>query len=398
MSANGLVASIAVAVTAMPFVGCSPAVHSYQLSRQGNIAVLIPPGVKLPAQDTLNVKLRNARRAPFPQAGCKIDRDPITIEWRGRTAYIRAKSGSDLLGFGQNKVNEQPVALDPRGSVSGEPVALDPLLYINEFRSTVIGLEENGCLHPGEGETLAVNIAEKLPFQPFISYLLHFGVFELNQFIDLTPDFRLRVVYPTYSADQDSKTTEIKGVDTVYYEIVSDQRDGRVRISRAIGKDSSQNKLSSEASTKQVASPFSTSPAYFRLFLRKSLSSKNPVTVAIVLSSTDRRNLDDATKQLDTDVEPSCRAVMSSGASCVMFPPLTGVNAEIRVRANGKDAYAELGARVDQLIHELGTDDIPQSVQIRRLFNKRLVPIRANSDYKDLLALVLMPCDVINYR
>jgi hypothetical protein len=389
MSANGLAASIALAMTAMLLMGCSPASHSYQLSRQGNTAVLIPPGVKLPAEGTLNVKLRNARRAPFPQAGCEMDRGPITIEWRGSTAYVRAKSGSDLLGFGQNKVHERPVALDPRGSVSGEPVALAPLQYINEFRSSVIGLEENGCLHPGEGETLAVNIAEKLPFQPFISYLLHFGAFDVNQFVDLTPDFRLRVVYPTYSADKDSKTTEIKGVDTVYYEIVSDQKDGRVRISRAIGKDPSQDRL---------ASPFSSSPAYFRLFLRKSLSSKNPVTVAIVLSSTDRKNLDEATKQLDADVEPSCRAVASSSASCVMFPPLTGVNAEIRVRANGKDAYAELGARVDQLLHELGTDDIPQSVQIRRLFDKRLVSIRVDSDNKDLLALVLMPGDVINYR
>ena len=81
-----------------------------------------------------------------------------------------------------------------------------------------------------------------------------------------------------------------------------------------------------------------------------------------------------------------------------MFPTLTGVNAEIRVKVNGKEAFARLGAQVNEVIREFDTDDMPRSVQVKRLFDKRLVPIKGDSDSKDLLALILMPGDVISYR
>jgi hypothetical protein len=366
----------------MVLVGCSHAVRGYRLSHQDGTEVLIPPGMVVVANQTLDVKLPKARKAPFQQADCGISRGPISIRWKGSTAYVRVKSGSDLLGFGQ-------------GNVNGQQIVFDPLQYIDEFRKDLIALESNGCLHMGEGETLAASIAEKLPFPPFIAYLLRFGAFDLDQFVDLTPDFRLRVVYPIYSAD-DRK--EIAGVETVFYQIVSDRKDGRVRISPTMGKDSSPNGGKARKSAKQVATQFPNSFAYFRLLLKKGNSSKDPVTLAIVLSSEDRKHLEDATRELDSGTEPSCRAITSTDVNCIMFPPLTGVSAEIRVKLNGKEAFARLGAQVNELIRDVGTDDIPRSVQVRRMFAKRLVPINTDSGDKDILALILMPGDVVNYR
>lgn len=387
MRTNGLVARIALAGATTLFVGCSPAVHGYLLSHRGDTELLIPPGVTLPTNGALEVKLLHARKAPFPRSGCGIERDPIFIRWSGSTAYVRAKPGSGLLGLSQGSIHDQPVVLDPRGSASGRPMALDPLQYINELRKDLVNLESNGCLHGGEGQKLAATIAERLPFQPFYAYLLRFGAFDLNQFIDLTPDFRLRIVYPKYSAENASQRKEIKGVETVYYKIAPDQEGGRVRITEAPHK-----------SLKQIPSPFPPSAAYFRLFLKKSNSSKDPITVAIILSSADRKRLDAATRELDASAEASCRAVLSPGANCILFPPLTGVNAEIRVKVNGKEAFTELGARVDQLIHEVGDDDVPRSVQVKRLLARRLVPVRTDADNKELLALILMPGDEVNYR
>jgi hypothetical protein len=382
MSAIRSGAASAIAAAAMVLTGCNPAVRGYQLSHQGGTEVLIPPGMVVVASQTLDVKLSKARKAPFQQTDCGIERGPIAIRWRGRAAHVRVKSGSDLLGFGQ-------------GNVNGQQIVLDPLEYINEFRKDLIALESNACLHTGEGQTLAASIAEKLPFPPFIAYLLRFGAFDLDQFIDLTPDFRLRVVYPIYSAD-DRK--EIAGVETVFYEIVSDRKDGRVRISPTIDKDSSANSGKARKSAKQIATQFPNSFAYFRLLLKKGNSSKDTVTLAIVLSSEDRKHLEDATRELDSGTEPSCRAITSSDANCIMFPPLTGVSAEIRVKLNGKEAFAHLGAQVNELIRDVGADDIPRSVQVRRMFAKRLVPINTDSDDKDILALILMPGDVVNYR
>jgi hypothetical protein len=37
-------------------------------------------------------------------------------------------------------------------------------------------------------------------------------------------------------------------------------------------------------------------------------------------------------------------------------------------------------------------------VRVKRLFDKHLITIKGDSDYKDLLALILMPGDEISYR
>jgi hypothetical protein len=385
MSAIRSGAAGAIAAVAMLLAGCGSAVRSYRLSHQDGTEVLLPPGMMVAANQTLDVRLPKARKAPFQQKDCGINRGPIAIRWRGRTAYVRVKSGSDLLGFGQ-------------GNVNGQQIVLDPLQYVDEFRKDLIALESNGCLHMGEGQTLAASIAEKLPFPPFIAYLLRFGAFDLDQFIDLTPDFRLRVVYPIYSAANSPDSKEITGVETAYYEIISDQKDGRVRVSPTVGKDSSPNGSQAPKSAKQIAPQFPNSFAYFRLVLKKGTSLKDPVTLAIVLSSGDRKHLEDATQELNNATEPSCRAISSTHANCIVFPPLTGVSAEIRVKLNGKEAYARLGAQVNELIRDVGTDDIPRSVQVRRMFSKGLVPITTDSGDRDILALILMPGDVVSYR
>lgn len=397
MSARSVVAAILPSVMAISLGACSRGAGSYLLTHRGNTELLVPPGVTLPVDRPLELKLRNARKLPVSLAGCEIHRDPISVEWRGTTAVVRARPGSDFLGFGQGSSNQQAASLDSRGSIGGQPIALDPLQYISRLRADLIALEASGCLRRGEGQVLAARIAEELPFQPLLSYLLRFGAFDLNEFIDLTPDFRLRIVYPVYSADNPSQTKEIEGVETVCYELVSHQNDGRVGISQTGSKNSCKDHSAPQEPQKPIASPFPSSIAFFRLFLKKGISPKDPVTVAIVLSSVDREHLENATRELDGSTEASCRAVTPSNASCTMFPPLTGVNAEIRVKVNGKDAFAELGARVDQLIHEAGDDDLPRSVRVKRLFNARLVPVRADSE-KQLLALILMPGDVVNYR
>jgi hypothetical protein len=385
MSAIRSGAAGAIAAAAMLLTGCGSAVRGYRLSHQDGTEILIPPGMMVGAQQTLDVRLPRARKAPFQHTDCGINRGPVAIRWQGGTAYVRVKSGSDLLGFGQ-------------GNVNGQQIVLDPLQYVDEFRKDLIALESSGCLHMGEGQTLAASIAEKLPFPPFIAYLLRFGAFDLDQFIDLTPDFRLRVVYPIYSAANSSDTKEITGVATAYYEIVSNQKDGRVRISPTIGKDSPPNGSQAPKSAKQIATQFPNSFAYFRLILKKGISSKDPVTLAIVLSSGDRKHLEEATQELNNATEPSCKAIASADADCTMFPALTGVNAEIRVKLNGKEAFARLGAQVNELIRDVGTDDIPSSVHVRRMYSKGLVPITTDSGDRDILALILMPGDVVNYR
>lgn len=384
MPVKSLGADISLVAIALLLTGCGPGAHSYRLGGEGNTTILIPPEMPFPASGTLDVTLGNARRGPFPQTDCDVHRDPISVEWQGSSARVRVRPGSEILGEGQ--------------AVNGQPVSIDPLQFIDKFRQDIIGLEASGCLGAGEAQPLLARIAEKLPLPPLLAYVLRFGAFDLNQYVDLTPDFRLRVVYPIYSASNSSRSKEIKGIETVYYRIVSEQDDGRVKICEVPAKNSAPSGIEGQKTAEERATSFPDEFGYFRLFLKKNDTSKDPITVAIVLRSADRKHLNDASKQLDSAAEPSCRAVVAADATCLMFPPLAGVNAEIRVKANGKDAFVRLGAQLDDLLEEPGTNGAPRFVEVKRLYGKHLVPIKADAEEKELRTLILMPGDAVNFH
>lgn len=377
-AANSLVA------VAMLLTGCGPAARSFRLSHEGNTTILVPPEVSFPAAGALNIKLRDVRREQFPKTDCDVHLEPISVEWAGRSAYIRVKAGSDLFGDGQ--------------AINGQPVSIDPLQFINRFREDLISLEANGCLHSGEAQPLLAKMAEKLPLPPFLAYLLRFGAFDLNQYVDLTPDFRLRVVYPVYSANNPVGSKEIKGIKTLYYKIVSERGDGRVRILEAQDESSARERTEEQKFVGETAPSFPDWSGYFRLFLKKNETSKDPITVAIVLGSREKEHLDGATKELDAATEPSCRAVILADTTCLMFPPLAGVNAEIRVKANGKEAFVRLGAQVNDLLDEPGANSAARFVEVRRLYGKHLAPIKADPEDKEIRTLILMPGDVVNFH
>jgi hypothetical protein len=394
MLAYSLGATLGVVALTTLIVGCGAANRSYLLTRKNNAELLIPPGAALPAQGPLEIRLPKARKKPFAKEGCEVNRPPMEVRWSGRTAYVRGKPDSEALGFGQGSVSEQPSVLDPRGRVSGRPVALDPVEYVSEFRAALIALEANGCLQPGEGQSLAARIAESFPLQPYFSYTLRFGAFDLNQFIDLTPDFRLRIIYPIYSEESRSEKGEVKAVETVYYKIVSDKQGDRVKIVEAT--DSTQKR--GQTRPRQPAPAFPSSFAHVRLLLRRSRSSKEPVTVAIILSSPDTKTLDGVTKYIDAGSEPSCQGIASSETNCIMFPPLTGVTAEIRVKVNGRDVFVHMGGLVMDAMEDEPEGGALRPIRVKRLFHKRLAAINVDGNQKDILSLLLMPGDVVSYR
>ena len=196
--------------------------------------------------------------------------------------------------------------------------------------------------------------------------------FAQTGFVELTPDFRLKVVSPLPS----------DGVEVAFYSITAAPKDDRMRIA-----------VDSFTTNPAGASPIAplTSPGHDRigfraLFWTTARSSVEPPTPPILVAE-NRPALDAATQAFQAQPDGSCRTSLGAGVTCVPVPLQWAVNAELRVRVNGSDAYVTIGGTVSQVAAN------QSHVTVMRMFNGRLIPVKG----ENLMRLVLMPGDQITY-
>jgi hypothetical protein len=82
------------------------------------------------------------------------------------------------------------------------------------------------------------------------------------------------------------------------------------------------------------------------------------------------------------------------GVTCISFPFDFGVSAELRVRANSREAFVRLdGIVLDALGLRKISADVPTNLRITRLYQGRRIPIVFDPATKDIFRLSLMPGD-----
>lgn len=215
--------------------GCG---KGYRLRGRGSTAILIPPVP--PAALTglppgYRIAVSNARSRPANLDGCDIHNELLELQWFGNTAEIRIKPDSYFPAPG----DQRPEEVAPR-------VYLDSAQNLEAFRRDLQDRVVNGCLRSDESQRITRTIAESFPLPPGVSNFIRFGGGPAG-FVDLTPDFRLKVVTPVRESDN---TKEIVGYQIAYYHITSEPKSARVKISF----DSASTSESKEAPADQSAS------------------------------------------------------------------------------------------------------------------------------------------------
>jgi len=333
----------------------------YMLQQEGRTQILTPPVSK--------PEIKKARAHPSQQKGCDVEADSFSVAWHGNTALVGMKTETYYAPTADSRAQ----GTDATATVAetGPRVYVDAMAQLENFREALAAREDAGCFRDDEGAHLRQSIAETFPFPPQVAAFLRFGTYMRTGFIDLTPDFVLRLVSPT-GADPDVSFYEVKSMD------------GPVRIVLASGAG------------KALAVP--ETPAYFRYLYWTGGSTHNFRTT--ILGVPARAMLHDATTQFLADPEAHC-AKPGAGIFCQSIAVTVGMNAGFYVHVNGKETFVRLGGQLGEALGEArngmrlrGAQPIPQNVMVRRIFHGKLIPIKVDGA-GNILSLVAMPGDEI---
>jgi len=374
----------ALAVFAL-LAGCRHAPMSYQLSRQASTTILIPPTrvASGGAASQFDVSVKKARAKELLRTGCDVEDSLLTLHWNGNAAEVSLKTETYYPSpAGQATLHGMP-----------QPgMYLSSLEDLDAARSDLLNLEAKGCLSSIEDQHLLRAIVERFPLPPDVAYLLRYGSYGISGGIDLNSDFRLQVISPVNSAKQ------IIGYEYAYYDLKSSQKDDRVTISLTTVTENDQgSKISVQKATTQNPSAFPDSSGYFRLLFRRAASSADHVVT--IIGATDQATLDQATKQRESGPMESCQGVSGSGVTCVTFSSDFGVNPQMRVLANGEEKFVGISGTVGDALNLNRPGAVaPKTLIVRRLFEGCLIPVKFDTADNDILQLVLMPGDEIDWK
>lgn len=303
---------------------------------------LVPKGPQLiltpPVRAAAEISIPHARQRVQP--GCDIGGDLVTLTWRGKTARLHLATSEGELG-------------------GPDRMFTDTAKSIEAFRA---GLLKEGCLTAQERSRIIAAITERFPLPTMTAYQFRFGSFIQAGFVELTPDFRLKVVSPVPSGD----------VEVAYYSIAAEPSGDRMRIA-----------VDSPVSNPPL--PFPAAANYFRVLFWTSLSSANHY--ATILATGNRQALENATREFQAQPDGSCKVALGPGVACIPVPPKWAVNAELRVSVNGKDTYVGIGGTAGQ-----AAGNQPH-IHVMRMFQGRPIPVKG----ENLQRLVLLPGDRITY-
>jgi len=369
--------------------GCRHAPLAYHLVPQGSSALLIPPQQTVNANaPSFDLIIKNARQAKSSPADCDITGDLITLHWEGKTANVNLKSESYVVGPESGAAAQGP-----------QKMFLDPLMSMEKFRSDLENLETNGCLRPGESRRLNIALSEKLPLPTGARYRFRFGNFDLTGIFDLVSDFRLNINGPVYAEGPAGSKKEVIGYERAYYIFTPAQNSDRTQISFSSATETDRGKEPFVKARPQNTLTLPESSGYFRLVLRTEAEASQYISIATLLNAPDQKTLAEATRQLTSKPEESCeQAVTVHGANCTMFPPMVGVGIELGVHVNGRQVFVGLGGWLGDTIK--GADSravIEKTLQVRRLYQGRLIPVKFDPASQAIFGLVLMPGDEITW-
>jgi len=372
--------------------GCRPTPPlAYHLVPQGSSTLLMPPTQPASADadaPSFDLIIKNARQAKGSPADCDIAGDLITLHWEGKTAEVKLKSESYVVPTGSGFAPPGP----PR-------MFLDPLMSMEKFRNDLENLETNGCLSPGESHRLNIALSEKLPLPSGARYRIRFGSFELTGIFDLVSDFRLNINGPVYSQGANGSAKQVIGYERAYYIFTPAQKSDLTQISFSSVTETDTGKAPFDKSKPQNTLALPESPGYFRFVLRTEAEASEHISIATLLSAPDQKTLAEATRQLISKPQASCKeAVTASGAICMLFPPMVGVGIELGVHVNGRQVFVGLGGWLDDTVRGAKPlADIEKTLQVRRLYQGRLIPIKFDPTSQSIFSLVLMPGDEITW-
>ncbi len=297
--------------------------------------VLAPPGAD-GRKDVLVVKgARRARKGPGP--GCALASGAVSLQWRGRDAVVRADVAALAPLPGSLAAGTRP---DGSAAPLGHQTVVASNWFEEILRPALRQQVSAGCLTAAELQVLDRRLIDHLEMPSGALYLLRFGEFTLNGYVDVTDEFRLRAVEPIREGGA------VTGYLTSFY-LLSAAGDGGVVVSAGDSEANIGAKLTAGRAADSELLHLPAGAAWLRLFFRTwSGSGDRRIALIAAPSAMERER---ASRAFEADPEGYCAgAARVRGVVCVSVPKDMVVGPELRVVANGKDAFAPVGGYVER--------------------------------------------------
>jgi hypothetical protein len=269
-------------------------------------------------------------------------------------------------------------------------------------------LEADGCVAAGDGFGLATRITESVPLNPNAAFtLLRYPIYDYR---DLGPEYRLFSAGPilregakpdapaivsTESAGNGGglnvtvkASPDLIGVETAWYAIKSNANRNGMIIVFLSAEDRIGDQVSHPDKPRVDYLHFSTQAAYYRFFLHTAVSQSDHL--AIVLAAPTKQELHDQTRLLLSD--PNVCAKAASLGMCVEAPFGSALSPALVATVNGREVAMRDRWTVRGALQAAGVTQ-PESVlptlQVKRFYDGRLVPLRFDHRQNEILDLAL---------
>jgi len=223
-------------------------------------------------------------------------------------------------------------------------------------------------------------------------YRLRFGEFTLNGYVDVTDEFRLRAVEPI------RESGVVTGYLTSFY-LLNAAPDGGVVVRAGDSEINIQAKLTMGTAADSELLHLPSGATWLRLYFR-TWSSTQDRRIALIAAPTHAER-ERASREFEADPEGYCGGVAKErGVACVSVPKDMVVGPELRVQANGRDAFAPVGGTLNDVLRSAGlreTGSVLGTLQVRRPYEGKLVPIQFDRTRPEILGLVLIGGEQITW-
>jgi hypothetical protein len=299
-------------------------------------------------------------------------------------------------------------------TVNRDNLVQQPLGWLGAWATQ---LEQQGCVAPGGGMSLAIRVADSVPIDARTAlYLLYSNEMQSGE-MPLGLDSRIQLISPLwripglglmaegpydvsghgYSLTVTGRSTEnLVGIETIMYAVKP----------RSIGRGFTIAPLYAEKSingaTERRPKPtadllaFPPNAAFYSVFYK---SWKNEFTAMMVGAPTPVE-LNRRIKMLKASGRSaSCESL--DGKICIALPNDVGLAVLVAINVNGSEVFVSRGATVFNAIlssGELHPEIVLPTLEVFRPWNNRPVAVTFDHDYEGILKLVLKGGEVISWR
>ena len=334
--------------------------------------------------------VKSARSAEnFSGPACMLNHEQVSLHWHRREARVRANAAalSPLPGS---------LATATRPDGSSVPLGNQMVVTSNWFeeilRPALRRQVDAGCLTETELSSLDRRLIDHLALPSSALYRLRFGEFTLNGYLDINSEFRLRAVEPIREGGV------VTGYLTSFYPL-REAPDGGVLVSAGDSEVNIRAKLTLGKAADSELLHLPAGATWLRLFFR-TWSSTQDRRIALIAAPTAAER-ERASREFEADPEGYCGGVAKQrGVACVSVPKDMVVGPELRVVANGTDAFVPVGGTLVDILRSAGVRNERAALgtlHVRRPYEGKLVPVDFDRTRKEILGLVLIGGEQITW-